>query len=88
MSASKAPERFGTVPRQYSRCEQDRSVPLIGQDHMIATVDGTVGGKTITRRLESSHSPFLSQPAILSKILIEICIQSLTEQSAEAGLAT
>jgi hypothetical protein len=34
--------------------------------------------------LESSHSPFLSQPATLSKILIDICVQSLAEQSAEA----
>jgi hypothetical protein len=34
--------------------------------------------------LESSHSPFLSQPAALSKILIDICVQSLAEQTAEA----
>jgi hypothetical protein len=34
--------------------------------------------------LESSHSPFLSQPATLSKILIDIGVQSLAEQSAEA----
>jgi hypothetical protein len=51
---------------------------------MIATVDAGIGGKTTTHSLESSHSPFLSQPAALSKILIGICVQSLTEQSAEA----
>jgi hypothetical protein len=51
---------------------------------MIATVDGAIGGKTITHTLESSHSPFLSQPAALSKILIDICVQSLAEQTAEA----
>lgn len=67
------PERFGTVPRHYIRCTQDCAVPLTGQDHMIASVDGTIGGKTITHTLESSHSPFLSQPAALSKILIGIC---------------
>jgi hypothetical protein len=55
---------------------------------MIAAVDGTVGGKTITHRLESSHSPFLSQPAALSKIPIDICSRSLAEQSAEAGRDT
>jgi hypothetical protein len=88
MSASKAPARFGLVPRHYIRCAQDRAVPLTGQDHMIAAVDGTVGGKTITHRLESSHSPFLSQPAALSKILIDICPRSLAEQSAEAGRDT
>ena len=78
------PERFGTVPRHYIRCTHDRAIPLTGQDHMIATVDGTIGGKTTTHTLESSHSPFLSQPANLSKILIDICVQSLAEQSVEA----
>jgi pimeloyl-ACP methyl ester carboxylesterase len=78
------PGRFGTVPRHYIRCTQDRAIPLTGQDHMIATVDGAIGGKTIIHTLESSHSPFLSQPAALSKILIDICVQSLAEQAAEA----
>jgi len=48
---------------------------------MIATVDDAIGGKTITHTLDSSHSPFLSQPTALSKILIDICVQSLAEQS-------
>ena len=78
------PGRFGTVPRHYIRCTQDRAIPLTGQDHMIATVDSAIGGKTTTHTLESSHSPFLSQPAALSKILIDICVQSLAKQSAEA----
>jgi pimeloyl-ACP methyl ester carboxylesterase len=79
------PGRFGTVPRHYIRCTQDRAIPLTGQDHMIATVDGTIGGKTTTHTLESGHSPFLSQPANLSRILIDICVQSLAEQGAEAS---
>ncbi len=66
------PGRFGTVPRHYIRCTQDRAIPLAGQDHMIATVDGAIGGKTSTHTLESSHSPFLSQPAALAKILLDI----------------
>lgn len=77
------PERFGTVPRHYIRCTQDRAIPVTGQDHMIATVDAAIGSKTITHTLESSHSPFLSQPVKLSKILIGIYAQSLAEQSAE-----
>jgi pimeloyl-ACP methyl ester carboxylesterase len=76
--------RFGTVPRHYIRCTQDRAVPLTGQDHMIAAVDHAIGGKTTTHTIESSHSPFLSQPAALSRILIDICVQSLAEQSAQA----
>jgi pimeloyl-ACP methyl ester carboxylesterase len=78
------PGRFGKVPRHYIRCTRDRAIPLTGQDHMIATVDEAIGGKTTTHTLESSHSPFLSQPATLSKILIDIGVQSLAEQGAEA----
>ena len=76
--------RFGMVARHYIRCTQDRAVPLTGQDHMVATVDDAIGGTTRTHTLESSHSPFLSQPAALSKILIDIYAQSLAEQGAEA----
>jgi pimeloyl-ACP methyl ester carboxylesterase len=79
------PERFGAAPRHYIRCTEDRVIPLTGQDHMIATIDAAIGGKTMTHTLESSHSPFLSQPAALSKILIDIGVQSLAEQSAEAS---
>jgi pimeloyl-ACP methyl ester carboxylesterase len=66
------PGRFGAVPRHYIRTTQDNAVPLAGQDHMIAEIDRTIGGKTITHTLESSHSPFLSQPAALSTILLDI----------------
>jgi pimeloyl-ACP methyl ester carboxylesterase len=66
------PGRFGSVPRHYIRTTQDRAVPLTGQDHMIAAVDAAIGGTTVTHTLESSHSPFLSQPAALSKILVDI----------------
>jgi hypothetical protein len=53
---------------------------------MIAAVDGAIGGKTTIHTLESSHSPFLSQPAALSKILVDIAIQSLNERESAAGL--
>jgi pimeloyl-ACP methyl ester carboxylesterase len=65
-------ERFGTVPRHYIRCTKDHAIPLSGQDHMIAEVDASVGGKTLTHTLDSSHSPFFSQPANLAGILIDI----------------
>jgi hypothetical protein len=67
------PGRFGAVPRHYIRCTQDCAIPLAGQDHMITAIDGTIGGRTLIHTLESSHSPFLSQPAALSKILIGTC---------------
>jgi len=79
------PGRFGAVPRHYIRCTQDRAVPLTGQDYMIATVDRAIGGKTTIHTMESSHSPFLSQPVALSKILIDICAHALAQQRAEAS---
>ena len=51
---------------------------------MIAAVDGTIGGTTITHTLESSHSPFLSQPAALSKILLDISLQSLATSAGRS----
>ena len=79
--------RFGSVQRHYVRTTQDCAVPLTGQDHMIAAVDGTIGGTTITHTLESSHSPFLSQSVALSKILLDISVQSLADQRGSgAGL--
>lgn len=74
--------RFGSVPRHYIRCTQDRAVPLSGQDHMIAAVDQSLGSKTRIHTLESSHSPFLSQPAVLAGLLVDIGLQSLAEQEA------
>ena len=78
------PGRFGAVPRHYIRCTRDRAIPLSGQDHMIAAVDAAIGGKTILHTLNSSHSPFLSQPAALSKVLIDIHARSFAEQGADA----
>ncbi|MFI0849166.1 hypothetical protein ACH196_34835, partial [Mesorhizobium sp. IMUNJ23232] len=80
-------DSFGSVPRHYIRTTQDRAVPLTGQDHMIAAVDGTIGGTTITHTMESSHSPFLSQPAALSRILLDISVRFVADQRGrEAGL--
>lgn len=78
------PGRFGAVPRHYIRCTQDRAIPLSGQDHMIASVDAALGSRTTVHTLHSSHSPFLSQPAALSDILIDIAVQVLARQPAEA----
>ena len=64
--------RFGTVPRHYIRCTEDRAIPLAAQDHMIAVLDAAIGNLTTTHTLRSSHSPFLSQPAQLSRILMEV----------------
>lgn len=80
------PSRFGRVPRHYVRCTGDCAVPLTGQDHMIAAVDAAIGGRTTVHTLQSSHSPFLSQPASLSRILAGIGARTVTPQHAAASL--
>jgi pimeloyl-ACP methyl ester carboxylesterase len=80
------PGRFGSVPRHYIRTTHDCAVPLTGQDHMIAAVDGTIGGTTSTHTIESSHSPFLSKPAALSKILLDISVQVLADQRGRGAV--
>jgi pimeloyl-ACP methyl ester carboxylesterase len=79
------PERFGAVARHYVRCTEDCAIPLAAQDHMVAAVDEAIGGRTTTHTLKSSHSPFLSRPAALSKILIDIAEQSAADGKQTSG---
>ena len=60
-------ERYGRVPRFYIRCTGDRLFPLTGQDAMLGSVvmEGVYS-------LDASHSPMLSQPGALAKIIAEI----------------
>ena len=59
--------RPGTYPRHYIRCMDDRAIP---PDYQVArTADWPT--KDVTA-LQSSHSPFLSDPAGLAAALIQI----------------
>lgn len=54
-----------TVSSSYVICEQDRAIPLPAQEQMSARA-------TRTRRLRSSHSPFLSMPRELTKLIADL----------------
>jgi pimeloyl-ACP methyl ester carboxylesterase len=56
--------RFGSVPRAYIECLQDRTVTLAAQRRMQADLpcDPVLG-------LDSDHSPFLSHPEELARLL-------------------
>lgn len=64
--------RFGRVPRHYIRCTGDQALPIAGQDYMISNTDDILGGRTLVHTLETSHSPFYSQPQALADVLLEI----------------
>ncbi|MET8275083.1 alpha/beta hydrolase [Streptomyces sp. NPDC005096] len=67
-----------TVPCTYILCEEDMAIPLPLQEAMAARARRTV-------RLRSGHSPFLSQPAELARILREeLALQSRDRQSSPA----
>lgn len=59
-------ENFGSIPKYYIECTEDRAIPLEVQRAMYA------GQVEKVFSLESSHTPNFSQPQKLAKILMEI----------------
>jgi pimeloyl-ACP methyl ester carboxylesterase len=53
------------VPSTYVVCEADRALPLVAQEQMAQRADDVV-------RLPDGHSPFLSSPAELARVLRRI----------------
>lgn len=58
------PERFGSLPRTYVECTQDRTIPIDSQRKMQQFVPGA---QVVT--LEADHSPYLSMPKELADAL-------------------
>jgi pimeloyl-ACP methyl ester carboxylesterase len=56
--------RFGSLPRIYVECTEDRAIPLSSQRLMQALVPGAT---VVT--LKADHSPFLSRPGELAEAL-------------------
>lgn len=63
-------DRFGSVPRHYIACTEDRAITIAGQHEMVRLVDDAIGGKTIVATLSTSHSPFYSQPDALAQMIL------------------
>jgi pimeloyl-ACP methyl ester carboxylesterase len=58
------PGRWGSVPRTYVECLQDRTMPIANQRQMLALSPGT---QVVT--LDSDHSPFFTMPEQLADAL-------------------
>lgn len=58
-------ERFGSIPRTYVECTQDRTIPIKSQRKMQSLVPGAA---VVT--LDADHSPYLSRPRELAAALI------------------
>ena len=51
-----------TIPNTYVICEADNAVPVAAQELMAGRADDV-------QRMNTSHSPFLSQPAALARLI-------------------
>ncbi|RMA59939.1 pimeloyl-ACP methyl ester carboxylesterase [Acidovorax sp. 100] len=72
---TRSASKWGAVPRHYIKCLQDRAVvPALAQK-MIDTADAEFPQhKTIVHSMNTSHSPFLSQPEALARLLATIAM--------------
>ena len=67
------PGRWGSVRRHYIKCLQDRAIRPPLQQRFIDEANAFVpGNQTQVYELQSSHSPFLSQPRELAALLSRI----------------
>lgn len=65
--------RWGAIPRHYIKCLQDRVILPALQQRFIDEADAFVpDNPTHVHQLDSSHSPFISQPAVLAGVLADI----------------
>ena len=63
--------RFGAVPHTYVTCTKDNTVPVALQRRFVTEIDAISRTPTAVVELDSSHSPFLSQPAALAAAIAE-----------------
>ncbi|MGU7769916.1 alpha/beta fold hydrolase [Burkholderia sp. MR1-5-21] len=65
--------RWGAIDRHYIKCLQDRVILPALQQRFIDDADAfTPDNPTHVHQLDSSHSPFVSQPAVLAGVLADI----------------
>lgn len=65
--------RYGAVPHTYVACTKDNTVPIALQRRFISEIDAISHTPTTVVELDSSHSPFLSQPAALAAAIAGAC---------------
>lgn len=67
--------RWGSLPRHYIKALQDRAILPALQQRFIAEADAfTPGNRTQVYELNTSHSPFISQPVALADLLARIAV--------------
>lgn len=65
-------QRYGMVPHTYLVCLRDKALPVALQRRFVAEIDAVSARPTTVRELDTSHSPFLSQPAELARVIAAV----------------
>jgi pimeloyl-ACP methyl ester carboxylesterase len=79
-------QRYGSVPRSYVTCARDNTVPPALQRRYIEEMDAISTSPAKVTDLDSSHSPFLSQPAALADVIQQVHSAVPAESSAPVGV--
>jgi pimeloyl-ACP methyl ester carboxylesterase len=66
-------ERYGAIPHTYVTCTKDNTIPHRLQQRFVREIDAVSSEPTALVELETSHSPFLSQPATLAAVIADRC---------------
>lgn len=65
-------EPWKVIPSTYIVCEKDNAIPPPAQEGMVAQARVTAPNAfDVVEKIDASHSPFISQPEILAKLLIK-----------------
>jgi pimeloyl-ACP methyl ester carboxylesterase len=61
-----------SIPQFYIHTRQDRAVPMAMQERMVGEIEQVCDHRIPVRTMDTSHSPFLSQPAQLAENVIDL----------------
>jgi pimeloyl-ACP methyl ester carboxylesterase len=61
-----------SIPQSYLHTLQDRAVPMAMQERIVREIEEVCGHRIPVRTMDTSHSPFLSQPAQLAENVIDL----------------
>lgn len=65
--------RYGSVSHAYIVCTKDNAIPVALQRRFVDEIDAISAAPTAVTELDSSHSPFLSQPDALAAVIAATC---------------
>jgi pimeloyl-ACP methyl ester carboxylesterase len=68
--------RYGVIPHAYVMCTRDNMVRVKLQRRFVKEIDAVSARPTVVAELDSSHSPFLSQPAALAEFIASLELDS------------